>query len=277
MNDDLMSETRIVEYLLGRASPENREAIEERYISDPDFLAEVEAVERDLVDQYVRGEMPELRAAFETGYLVSPSRREKVEFARALHAAPARVRPWWKLAAAAVLVAALGSWFLVANRPESGQEQASTETPVPGGGPGAAPAPAPPPPAPPAPPGTSAATPRVATVMLLPTLTRGSGSTPMLALGEATEVRVQLVLESAEYPAYRAAIRTAGGTEIWSGDRLIAGASDAGPTITLIVPAARFTSDDYLVRLEGIAANGSVEEIAGYYFRAVGVPQRSGR
>jgi hypothetical protein len=269
MNDDAMSETRIVEYLLGRASPEDRETIEERYMSDPDFLAEVEAVERDLVDQYVRGEMPALRAAFETGYLVSSSRREKVEFARALHAAPVRVRPRWHLAAAAVLIAALGGWFLIANRPESGQEQAGTGSPVPSGGAGSPTAPSV---SPPAPPGTAA--PRVATVLLLPTLTRDSGSTPTLALGEATEVRVQLVLESAEYPAYRAAIRTASGTEIWRSDRLIAGTSDAGPTITLIVPAARFTSDDYLVRLEGIAANGRVEEMAGYYFRASSIPQR---
>jgi hypothetical protein len=271
MHDDPMSETRIVEYLLGRASPDDRERIEDQYMSDPDFLAEVEAVERDLVDQYVRGEIPALHAAFETGYLVSSSRREKVEFARALHAAPARGRPRWHLAAAAaVLIAALGGWFLVADRPESAQEQASVEAPVPSGGAGPPPAPSLPPTALP---GTSAA-PRVATVLLLPTLTRDSGATPTLDLGDAAEVRVQLVLESAEYPAYRAAIRTAGGTEIWRSDRLTAGRSDAGPTITLILPAASFTSDDYLVRLEGIAANGRVEEMAGYYFRAASVPQR---
>jgi hypothetical protein len=70
-------------------------------------------------------------------------------------------------------------------------------------------------PAPQAPAAPPVAVAQVATLILLPTLTRDGGSPPTLALGKATEVRLQLVVEPAEYQGYRVAIRNAGGTEIW--------------------------------------------------------------
>ncbi|HZS04656.1 MAG TPA: zf-HC2 domain-containing protein [Blastocatellia bacterium] len=61
------------------------EAFDELGFVDDDFAACLEAVENDLIDAYVRGELDEgERARFESHYRASPRRREKVKFAQAL-------------------------------------------------------------------------------------------------------------------------------------------------------------------------------------------------
>lgn len=73
------------DYLL-RNMPENdANLFDELSITDDEFVADLKSAEADLVDAYINGELknPNLEK-FETNYLVSPLRREKVEFARAL-------------------------------------------------------------------------------------------------------------------------------------------------------------------------------------------------
>ena len=85
MAADLKSETLIARYLLGELPEEQQIEIEDRAFSDREFLASVTAVENDLIDEYVRGEMSETdRRRFESRFLVSESRRKRVEFARTL-------------------------------------------------------------------------------------------------------------------------------------------------------------------------------------------------
>jgi hypothetical protein len=85
MAADLKSETLIARYLLGELPEEQQVEIEDRAFSDREFMASVTAVENDLIDEYVRGELSETdRRRFESRFLVSESRRKRVEFARAL-------------------------------------------------------------------------------------------------------------------------------------------------------------------------------------------------
>ena len=64
--------------------------MEDRAFSDKDYLQEVLAVESDLIDEYVRGELSESeRRQFESRFITSAERRNKIEFASAL----ARVAP----------------------------------------------------------------------------------------------------------------------------------------------------------------------------------------
>ena len=63
MTDEPMDESRLVRYLLGEAAPEEQELIEREYVSSPALLDELQAVERELIDRYVRGEAAN-RAAF---------------------------------------------------------------------------------------------------------------------------------------------------------------------------------------------------------------------
>lgn len=85
MAANLNNDKLIARYLLGELSEEQQIEIEDRAFSDPEFVAQITAVEDDLIDEYVRREMPESqRRQFETRFLASESRRKRVEFARAM-------------------------------------------------------------------------------------------------------------------------------------------------------------------------------------------------
>jgi hypothetical protein len=80
-----LSEKLITQYLLGELPEQQQVEIEDRAFSDQEFMASITAVENDLIDEYVRQEMPETeRPRFESRFLASESRRKRVEFARAL-------------------------------------------------------------------------------------------------------------------------------------------------------------------------------------------------
>jgi hypothetical protein len=284
MRRDLMTditpdaeERRIGDYLLGRLDAAQESAVEERYLADPEFHDRLLAVERDLIDQFVRGELPDADV-FERRYLSSPSRRARVDFARALlqpgrpaslEAAPSgpsaavppgRSMPRWWLMAATVAIAVAGSLFAV-NRwsRDQGGEPASTATGKP------SPPPAQPPPVTTPPPGTAPAA--IATILLLPNSTRGADPIPTLAASAGDDVRLELELETGGFAAYRVTVRTAGGAEIWRDDRLKAERSASGERLATTIPSQRVTSDDYTVRVQGLSEKGEGEELSGYAFR----------
>src|SRR5262245_27744698 len=78
-------EQLIIRYLLGQLPADETERLDEMSISDDDFVERSRSVENDLVDAYARGELSgEMLAHFESSFLASPARREKVRFAKAL-------------------------------------------------------------------------------------------------------------------------------------------------------------------------------------------------
>jgi len=90
-------------YLLGTLSNEERERFEERYFSDDAEFEEIEIVEEELIDRYVRGELAASDAAqFEQTLARSARLRERVEFAKLFAAklrtaeSPARKASWWQ-------------------------------------------------------------------------------------------------------------------------------------------------------------------------------------
>ena len=69
-------------YLLGALPEAETERLHELSITDDGLAARLDALENDLVDAYVRGEVPqEDRDQFKSFYLASPKRREKVRLA----------------------------------------------------------------------------------------------------------------------------------------------------------------------------------------------------
>lgn len=145
MKDDVVSEDKIVRYLLGDLSEEEQMEIEDRAFQDRQYRQTLQAVENDLIDEYAQGKLSgSERRQFENRFLASAERRRKVEFARALASvtpefaeiekdtppviAPAVVswqsalrvflrglRPAVKLsmAAAALLIVIGGSWLIM--------------------------------------------------------------------------------------------------------------------------------------------------------------------
>jgi anti-sigma factor RsiW len=80
-----LNEKLIVQYLLGELTEERRNEIEDRAFQSKEYMQEILNVESDLIDDYVRGEIPAgRRSEFEKYFLASAERRRKVEFARAL-------------------------------------------------------------------------------------------------------------------------------------------------------------------------------------------------
>lgn len=103
-------------YLFGLLPQDQTERLDELSVVDDEFSARLDTVESDLVDAYVRGELSgDTLAKFQTVYLSSPRRRQKVAFAESLYsldgkhpsqAARNRVEP-----AKAARGSALGNWL----------------------------------------------------------------------------------------------------------------------------------------------------------------------
>ncbi len=85
MNEDIFNREKIETYLLGASPEAEAERFDEMSFTDDDFADALKAAEADLIDRYVNND---LRGAtlerFESFYLASPLRREKIEFARRL-------------------------------------------------------------------------------------------------------------------------------------------------------------------------------------------------
>jgi hypothetical protein len=79
------------EYLFGLLPQEQTEQMDEWSVADDEFAARLDTFESDMVDAYVRGELSgDTLAKFQTVYLSSPRRRQKVAFAEGLYALEAR-------------------------------------------------------------------------------------------------------------------------------------------------------------------------------------------
>src|SRR6185295_19025813 len=127
----------IAQFLLGRLPPGEREVMEERLFTDDSLHERFETAADDLIHAYLSGELPEQeRADFETHFLASPRRRERLAFVRDLAAAVERIAPpagapetpaapestlgrWraWAIAASVLLASVLAVPLLRTSRP----------------------------------------------------------------------------------------------------------------------------------------------------------------
>ena len=83
MGKQPVNEQMIIEYLLGGASDSEQERLDEMSVTDDEFAELLRASENDLIDSYVRGELSgDVLTKFNTYYLASSGRREKVSFAK---------------------------------------------------------------------------------------------------------------------------------------------------------------------------------------------------
>ena len=157
MNEEDYDIQKIMDYLLANLSADETERFDELAFTDDQFAAMLKAAENEMVDAYLQGELSGARLEkFESYYLSSPRRREKVAFARSLQsfaereikvaktetAKTAEKIPFWNFfknpvfqfgfAAAALLIAAFGI-FRLANyeteKPTIEKAQKTTPTP----------------------------------------------------------------------------------------------------------------------------------------------------
>ena len=83
--EQLRPDEHLIQYLLGTLPENEAEPLDALSIADDAFALRLSALENDLVDSYVRGELSGQNLnQFESFYLSSPARREKLAFAKSL-------------------------------------------------------------------------------------------------------------------------------------------------------------------------------------------------
>ncbi len=292
---------QMVRYLLRLLPDDEADRFDELSIADEETAWKLRMAENDLVDAYVSGALTGTTLErFESHFLASARRRDKVRFARSLRAAsssravtavPSITRPsrrWWGLAVAAVLVFAAGGALVwqdaglrteldqarkqtaVLNRQARDLEQQLQEghTPAPGTERDVAPI------------RTSLATqpasrvippaPAIVTLVLLPQ-TRSVAAVHELNMPPATDrVAFDLKLESDRFPRYQAVLKDPStGQPVWRSGVLIARSVDEQATVSGVFPAKGLRRQHYSIEVTG-RADGDEEFVGSYAFQIVG-------
>lgn len=316
MKHALEEDTLLKNFLLGELSDGERGEVEERLFADPDYFRQFRAAEDDLMDEYLYGDLDAVeRERFETYFLTTPERRESLRVAGALKKyisknavapapelagasaradrahVPRREKKTFfdflrapalrfSLAAAAVLIVAVGLWLLVrttprdkpnpslqanASDPHTTPTQLARATPVQDN---LTPV-VPPTPAenvngrvnndggvkPPKPPRQTPS--RVYSFLILPLgQVRGDGDGNEVTLpadAGVVKLRIPLITDSGR-GRYRVTLQTDAGKDIKSWPNLKPAKDDTGRTVSVNVPASTLTQQNY--RLLLAAANG---------------------
>jgi hypothetical protein len=111
----------------------------------------------------------------------------------------------------------------------------------------------------------------IASLMLLPGISRGATTQPKLILPpNASVARLQIGIEPEEnYKSFGVDLRTTGGRPVWTRDRLTARSSRGGRSIRLTLPATALLPGEYELRLKGVPDTGPTEDVGFYYFQVM--------
>jgi hypothetical protein len=289
-------ESRLIRYLLGELPEQECRELEQRCLGSEELFEELEAVEAELTDDYVRGVLVgSRRQAFETR-LHTPGRADELQFA-SLVARGGRQerRSWWtgvpawmhsasaslsarslptSLAAATLLLLVAVAWLClrsgappVVTSPLSPRGAPASEAQV--GYPGA------PQTRTPSSPGSAAPTssskrevPVLATFTLTAGATRGEGEGNDITLPrQAQRVRFRLELLPNDYKTYSVFLQRVEGPRLFEADHPKATRSKAGETLAIEVPARLLSPGTFVLTLMGMSANGAPEEAGKYVLR----------
>ena len=309
LDDDL-----IVRYLLGDASGEQARDIEELYFKDPASLSQIECVEDDLIEAYIGDELgDDERLKFETYFLASPGRRERVALARALaqnlsamrvaddinkrresrSSLPGRKRLTsatvrrFAIAASIALLAGVCVWLFIEGRGMRGeleriraekldlerQRQELEQAIV-------------------AlrtsikdrqddsssGPGSpdQPGSQNIATFILAPGLTRNVEELKQIELpARGAAVRLLLAIDNdGGYTNHTATLNQPGGPELWSRHNLKPTKDAGAKVISLIIPIRILASGEYVITLRAVNSRRETEVIGDYAFRVTGTKSR---
>ena len=290
----------LTRYLLGELSAQQAEKLDELSVVDDEFAWRLGSVENDLVDGFVRGELHgEILKRFQSFYLSTPRRQQKVEFAAGLLALKKSAKEqiqestgrvegrsrwrWvspfkqWSFAAAALALLLVAGYLLndnlslrrqakVAdlNRQHEQQLQQELERQR------AANAQAQ---------GeidhvheTTTVLGQFTTVaLLLPAPTRGAARIEDVSIRRGTDFLVLvLTLESHDFPQYRISLKDpASQQKVWESPIVSSSASAGHKTVSVNVPTKVLRQQRYLAQLAGIQRSGTTEPVADYAFSVI--------
>jgi hypothetical protein len=293
-------------YLLGELPAEGEAEIELRYLEYEDFYQQLMLAEEELIEVYLRGELdPKRRDRFETHFLRSPSRRERVETARALLSsldlhtearvsAPGARAAWFlrlqrsmtsllphslpaRVFATAMVALGVGLatwvWHLQteatrhsAEKDALLQQVAQLQEEVSQH-----------------PPRRELGTPRsqgssqpgelaarhLAAAVVLPGLTRDSGEVSRVTVppGSVLVVLHLVLTEQNRSGEFHARLRSGAGMEVWSAASLARVVWQGSAAVVFAVPSDRLQSEDYVIELFGGTPRGTERPIEDYVIR----------
>src|SRR5215216_1901741 len=110
--------------------------------------------------------------------------------------------------------------------------------------------------------------PVIASLTLLPGLSRGGGDKPSLIMrDDARLVRLNVGIDPEEqYETFTIELRTAAGRHVWTRDNLAARNRGGARAIGLTLPASVLKPGEYELKLSGLKQGGEAEDIGFYYF-----------
>ena len=279
----------IRQYLLGDINEAEREAVEERMITDRNYLEKVRIVESEIMDEYVRGALSEGdEAKFKARLLSTPKQMRKLKFAIALTkyikvVATANSPPITKganepnflkrffpksdhqnnwamflLRAAFVgLIAAIT--IIVAMRiigPSEKREALEREVAELNARLSQSP---------------EEAAQTFVVGPLNPGVFRDSGEMKKVAIPDAADViQLQIKVDAGGYDIYKATLKKIDGDEILTIGNLKDHTINGNRLVTLYIPSRILSLGDYEIILRGLNSNNEFEYIDKYMFRVVG-------
>jgi hypothetical protein len=297
---------KTMRYLLGKLSEQEKAEFEAQCFDDDDFFQETVELENDLLHSYLRGELSQAeRQEFEKGYLITPARRQKVEFAQALEqrlygtegvrasseqepplarsktsVVPA-MQNWrvhFLVSAVALAAAAVILWMGIINYQlgrelrQLRSEQAELQRAAhdleakladlaaqrqEGNSDGQLPT-----------------HPQfdIMAFNLTPGLPRSPGAVKQLVVPhEVLQIEMRLYLEDDKFTTYRASLQTAEGKQMLQTSGLKSSKDSRGRLlVSFVVPSNALSKGEYLIKLDGKANTGPIEEnITAYQFLVV--------
>ncbi|HEY0723995.1 MAG TPA: hypothetical protein VGD41_08455 [Pyrinomonadaceae bacterium] len=110
--------------------------------------------------------------------------------------------------------------------------------------------------------------PVIASLTLLPGLSRGGDNKPSMVLPEdARLVRLQIGIDAEEpYKNFAVELRTLAGRQVWTRENLNARNRRGARAVGLTLPATALKSGEYELRLRGVSESGNAEDVGFYYF-----------
>jgi hypothetical protein len=306
MRTGSIDESLLVKYLLGRLTEEEQVQVEDRAFADREYMSALDATEADLIDSYVRGDLPGAdRRTFEHRFLVSPHRRRKVEFAQALarvteevtllpsHAPEPRnswqafwnpFRAWnpalrYASAMSVVICVAGGTWLAIENVSMRSRFSAMeavrrdlegrSQTLL---------------------qelnqaqvranglaalnqnnaPSTASRSPLIASLILIAGPTRAESRIEQILLSRETQIaHIEIQIEPRDdYPSFRAEVRTRGGKEVLSFGGLSRRSAGDAQSVSMDLPASALSTGEYEIALKGLREGDTPQDVGYYYFR----------
>ena len=110
--------------------------------------------------------------------------------------------------------------------------------------------------------------PVIASLTLLPGLSRGGDNKPSLAVPDnARLVRLQIGIDPEEpYKNFAVELLTLSGRQVWTREKLNARHRGGARAVALTLPATALKAGEYELRLRGLKDDGGSEDVGFYYF-----------